>query len=448
MILAVGGLAVVLAVAWVLMARPWLAPWGIVFLFGTTAELRLRVSGTVGVAKDAFVLLLVAIAVLAVARGRSSLVGRLPPVSVRFPLGVLVALYLLDLGGDHRSAWVFGTRLLLEPLLLLFVGLTTPEPERALRHLVRALCVFLPAEAVLAWIQQAVGPDALVYQWGYAFGSQVRLSSGGGLRSPGTFEEAFSLTAFAVLGACVAVTVASRRQAVLLWLAVAAILGATQVRTAVLQLAVLLLLVLVRLGKVRAAAVGVVGATAGAVLAAGVYLVSATIPGGPVRPLLLTLNGRTQAWAVAYQGPSTLVRGNGVGALGAGSTRGEAGLVSAAPAYDPTKESTPLFAGNSAFIDSSWGQVLSDVGLIGVIALLAWVISYAWWMGRPAQEGSGAAWLSLAVLAVSVVDWISRTTLGSYPTGFSTLYLLGLATGTALVAGTSRLRPAASGRIR
>jgi hypothetical protein len=173
---------------------------------------------------------------------------------------------------------------------------------------------------------------------------------------------------------------------------------------------------------------------------AGVFIVSATVPGGPVRPLLFTLNGRFDAWAVAYQGLSTLVRGNGVGALGAGSTRAEAGLVSQAPEYDPNKESEALFAGNSAFIDSSWGQVLSDVGLVGVAALLAWVIAYCWWLWRPAREGSGPAWLVLAVLAVSVVDWLSRTTLGSYPTGFTTLYLLGLATGAALAVRPDRPR--------
>ncbi|MGY1796397.1 hypothetical protein ACI796_20705 [Geodermatophilus sp. SYSU D00525] len=439
-VLAVLGLGAVLGAVWLLACRPWLAPWAVVFLFGTTAELRLRLSDTFGVAKDALVVLLLAVTVAAVLRGRTSLAARLPPLSVGFPLTVLLALYLLDLGGDHGGGWLFGTRLLVEPLLLLVVGLTTPRPDAALRHLVRAMTVFLLAQAVLAWIQQAVGPDALVYQWGYAFGSQVRLTSGGGLRSPGTFEESFSLAAFAVLGACLALTVASRRQAVVLWISVAAILGATQVRTAVLQLAVLAILVLLRQGKIRAAVVGVVGAVSGAVLVAGVYLVSATVPGGPVRPLLFTLNGRFDAWAVAYQDVSTLVRGNGVGVLGAGSTRAEAGLVSAAPAYDPDRESTAFFAGDPSFLDSSWAQVLSDVGLVGVIALLCAVVAYTVWLSEPARRGSAAAWLSLAVLAVSVVDWVSRTTLGSYPTGFMTFYLLGVATGAALTVGRERTR--------
>lgn len=433
------GIGLALAAAWVLVRRPWLAPWAAVFLFGTTAELRLRISDSLGLAKDALVVLLLGVTVLAIVQGRTSLAARLPPLAVGLPLSVLVGLYLLDLGGDHGAGWVFGTRLLLEPLALLVIGLATPRPDTALEHLVRAMTVFLAAQAVLAWIQQAVGPDALVFQWGYAFGSQVRLSSSGALRSPGSFEESFSLAAYAVIGACLAVTVASRRQAAVLGISVVAILAATQVRTAVLQVAVLALVVLLRQGKVRAAAVGVVAAVAGAVLAAGVYLVSATVPGGPVRPLLFTLNGRFDAWGVAYQDVSSLVRGNGVGAFGAGSTRAEAGLVSAAPAYDPDRESAALFAGDPSFLDSSWAQVLSDVGLAGVVALLVFVVAYGSWLSGPARRDGAAAWLGLAVLAVSVVDWISRTTLGSYPTGFVTLYVLGLATGAALAADHRRV---------
>jgi hypothetical protein len=270
-------LAASAAAAWLLVRRPWLAPWGIVFLFGTTSELRLRVSDLLGVSKDAYVALLLAITVLAVVRGQASAAARLPPVTVWSPLAVLLGLYVLDLGGDHGASWLFGTRLLVEPVLLLVVGLATPQADRALRHLVLALCVFMPLQAVLAWVQQAVGPEALVYEWGYAFGTQVRLSSGGSLRAPGSYEEAFALAAQAVLAACVAATVASRRQAILLVLSVVAVLGATQVRTAAIQLAAVVLLVLLQRGKVLAAAVGVVGAAAGAVLAGTLYLTSSTV---------------------------------------------------------------------------------------------------------------------------------------------------------------------------
>ncbi len=420
------GLLVTAALVALLVARPWLAPWGIVFLFGTTSELRVRIADVVGVTKDAYVALLLGLAVLAVVRGRTSLVARFPPLAIWAPMAVLLALYLVDLGGEHGVSWLFGTRLLVETVLLLLIGLTAPDPDRTLRHLVLALSVFLPLEAALAWVQQAVGPDALVRSWGYAFGSQVRLTSGGGLRSPGTYEEAFALASHAVVGACVAATVASRRCAALLWVSVAAVLAATQVRTAALQVAVLLLVVLVRRGQVVAAAVSVVAVGAAGLLAAGVFLTSSTVPGGPVKPLLFTLNGRFDAWAVAYEGPGTLVRGNGVGAVGSGSTRAGRGVIAQAPRYDPERESEARFAGDPAFIDSSWGQVLSDVGLVGVAALGLWVVAFPRWVLRASPRGSPSAWLVVAVVAVSVTDWVSRTTMASYPTGFTTFYVLGL----------------------
>ncbi len=423
----------------VLVARPWLAPWGLVFLFGTTAELRLRVSEVLGVSKDAYVGLLLGVAVLAVLRGRSSFVGRLPPVTVWAPLAALLVLYALDLGGAHGASWVFGTRLLVEPVLLLLIGLTSVHPGATLRHLVAAMTVFMPLQAVLAWVQQAAGADALVYSWGYEYGSQVRPTSDGGLRTSGSFEEPFALAAQAVLAACVALTVATRRQAAVLWLSVVAVLGATQVRTALLQLGVLGLLLLLRRGQVQAAAVSVVALGAAAVLVGGLFLTSSTVPGGPERPLLLTLNGRFDAWAVAYEGPATLAQGNGVGAVGAGSTRADGGLVASAPAYDPNQESRPRFAGDPAFIDSSWGQVLSDVGLAGVVLLVLWVAAYACWLRPYAHRGTPAAWLALALIAVSVLDWFSRTTLASYPTGFSTFYYLGIATAAAVVRAPSRV---------
>ncbi|GAB7193726.1 hypothetical protein NUM3379_44360 [Kineococcus sp. NUM-3379] len=426
---------------WLLVTRPWLAPWGVVVLFSTTAELRLRVSEVLGVSKDVLVVVMLATTAWAVARGRTSLAARIPPPSVWVPLAVLVILYVADLGGNHGSEWFFGTRLLLEPLLLLAIGSLSPDPRRTLQHLVLALCVILPVQAVLVWIQQAVGPDALVYQWGYAFGSQVRLTSGGDLRSPGTFEEAFSLAALAVLGACVAATVATRGQCLLLWASIAAVLAATQVRTAVLQLAALTVVLLLHKRRMPSAVIGTLGAAGGALLAAGIYLKSSAVPGGTVRPLLFTLNGRFEAWAVAYQGPETLLRGNGVGQVGAGLTRARSGLLASGPRYDPDRESAALFAGNPAFIDSTWGQVLSDVGLLGVLALLVWVVAHASWLRSPLSQNDPAAWLAVSILVVSVVDWVSRTTLGSYPTGFSTLYMLGLATGAAIAArGVRRLR--------
>jgi hypothetical protein len=53
---------------------------------------------------------------------------------------------------------------------------------------------------------------------------------------------------------------------------------------------------------------------------------------------------------------------------------------------------------------------------------------------RCRRTGDGAAWAAGAVLAVSAVDWIGRSSLASYTTGFLTLYVLGVLLG----AGTLR----------
>ena len=171
-----------------------------------------------------------------------------PPRRPLLCLAILTGMYLLDPAGGHGAPWLFGTRLLLEVLVLLILGVLCAQPGRTLTHLLRAFTVMLVVEAVFAWIQQLAGPTALVFQWGYRYGAQVRVTSGGGLRTSGTFEDPFQLVALAVLGLALALFVAPRRQAVILTVAAIAVLGATSVRTAMLQAALLLVIFLIRRG--------------------------------------------------------------------------------------------------------------------------------------------------------------------------------------------------------
>lgn len=421
--------AVVLALAAgsavLLLRRPWLAPWGALFLFATSAELRLRLSDTLGVAKDAYVALLLALVVAHVVAHRPVLARLRPLAGPLAALGIVVGLYLLNPGGGPGTAWLFGTRLLLEVLALLAIGLLCAAPERTTAHLVTAMTVLLPLQAAFAWVQQWAGADALVFGWGYRYGAQVRMTTDGGLRTSGTFEDPFQLAALAVLGLALALFVASRRQAVVLVVASVAVLGATSVRTAMIQVGVLLVIWAVRRGWWKQATVlGVLAAVAGIVLLSGTS--TAVRPGAPEEPLLLTLNGRSTAWAQAVQGPESFLVGNGVGARGIGSTR-EAELVSAAPAYDPTSAPPASFAGDSAFLDSAYAQVQSDVGITGSVAFVGAFLGLGAVLVRRCRGGSsGAAWAGLGVLAVSMVDWIGRSSVASYTTGFLTLYLLGL----------------------
>lgn len=431
------GLAGGVAGALLLHRRPWLAPWGALLIFSTSAELRLRLTDALGVLKDAYLGLLLVLLAVHVYQHRPTLARLRPLAGPLAALGVLVGLYLLDPAGGHGPGWIFGTRLLLSVLALLVIGLLCARPERTLAHLVAAMTVVLPAQAAFAWLQQLVGADALVFGWGYRYGAQVRVTSDGGLRTSGTLEDPFQLAALAVLGLALALFVASRRQGVVLVVAAVAVLGATSVRTAMIQAALLVVVFAVRRGWWRQAAVlGAVAAVAGVLVLA--TTTTSVRPGAPEEPLLLTLNGRSTAWAQAVAGPESLLIGNGVGARGIGSTRAGEALLTAAPAYDPETEPPASFAGDPAFLDSAYAQVQSDVGITGTVALVGGLAGLAVVLGRRTRRGGvGSDWAAIAVLTVSVVDWIGRSSLASYSTGFLTLYVLG----TLVAAGTREAAP-------
>jgi hypothetical protein len=421
------GVPVLAGSAYLLHQRPWLASWVAIVLFSTSAELRLRINPAIGVLKDVYVFLLVVLVVLWVRQRRGEL-RRLRPLALPLAaFGVLVGLYLLDPAGSHGTSWLFGTRLLVQVLALLLVGILL-APQRTLEHLMLAMCVVLPFEAVFAWIQQAAGPAALVYQWGYEYGSQLRSTSTGGVRTSGTFEDPFQLAALAVLGLALAFFVARRGQALVLIVSALGVLAATSVRTAMIQAGVLLVLYAIRRGWAReAAALAAVTAVAGVLILA--TTTTAIYPGAPQEPLLFSLNGRSTSWSLAVDGWQSLVTGNGVGARGTGSTR-TAVSVSGAPRYDPTSAPVPAFAGNPAFLDSSYAQVQSDVGIVGTAALLTALAGIGVFVFRRCRDRTdGAAWAAAGVLAVSLIDWIGRSSLASYTTGFLTLYVLGVLLG-------------------
>jgi hypothetical protein len=290
------------------------------------------------------------------------------------------------------------------------------------------MTVVLPLEAAFAWVQQAAGPARLIYQWGYEYGSQVRSTSSGGVRTSGTFEDPFQLAALAVLGLALALFVATRWQAAVLIVSAVAVLGASSVRTAMLQAGLLLVVYAVRRGFGRdALALGAVALVGGLFFLA--TTTSAVRPGAPEEPLLLTLNGRSDAWALAVDGWDSLVTGNGVGDRGTGSTRTSVG-VTGPPSFDGSAPEA-AFAGNPAFLDSSYAQVQSDVGIVGSVALVTALAGTAVFLVRRvrADPADGVAWAALGVLVTSLVDWVGRSSLASYTTGFLTLYVLGVLLG-------------------
>ncbi|MHA3701549.1 lipopolysaccharide biosynthesis protein [Jatrophihabitans sp. YIM 134969] len=425
------GVAAVLACSIVLLLvrRPWLAPWLAVPVFATSAELQLRVAAGAGVVKDGVVAVLVVATAVTVHRHRD-LLQRLR--RWRAPLaamGVVVALYAVDPSGPHDADWLFSTRLVVETVALLLVALLTPVPARTLRHLVGAVATVTAGEAVLAWVQQAVGEDTLVYSWGYQFGAQVRLTSSGGLRTSGTFADPFQLAALGIVALCLGLFVARRWTAAVLIVAAGATVAATSVRTALVQVAVVGLIWALHRGWRREAA-SVLAAVAAIGLFVGLTVTTSAHPGAPGTPLLFGLNGRFTAWRLAVDGPFSLLAGNGVATIGSGSDRAASGLVSSAATFDPTGNPVAVFAGNRAFLDSAYAQVQSDLGLFGSLALALWLVgSFVVLLRRrgPLRVPHPAARLgAAAVLAAGVVDWIGRTTLFAFPGGFLLLFVFGV----------------------
>src|ERR671934_1402758 len=118
----------------------------------------------------------------------------LPDRSVLLAVGLLLGLYVVNVGGGHGIAWAQGLRLTAEPLLLLVAGLTLANPRRTLRYAAVSFVATACVAAAYGLWQQAVGKWALI-GYGYSFTRQVQ-SYNGHLRSFGTFDDPFAYAAF------------------------------------------------------------------------------------------------------------------------------------------------------------------------------------------------------------------------------------------------------------
>lgn len=434
-----------LLVGLVLARRPWLLPWFLVVEFALSSELRLRLGGSAGALKDVLVALAVGFAVVALLRR-----GRIPPgAGLLLPLGLLTLLYILNLGGSHNLQWVAGVRLLVEVIALFAAGIAAPDPRRTAWHLRLALVVVLAVESLYALVQQVLGEETLVYVLGYGYGSQVRSSSVPGMiRTSGTFEDPFQLAALCIITWCVVAFRPGRWLLPVALLAGIGVLIATQVRTVAIQIMVIAILVGLRQRYRFAVALTTVAAVVSGLVAGLFYLESAAEPGRPARPLLLGLNGRSEAWGTAIQSVRSFITGNGVGAFGAGRNRFSGGVLNEVAGYDPNHAPVAVFSGDPGVIDSAYLQILSDVGLLGVLCLLVWIAlvgAHLVWFSRVDTEGW--SWIAGAVLLTAAVDWIGRSTFASFSTGFLTLYVLGVTCAASWHVVAEPLRGGASRRV-
>src|ERR687888_1603765 len=340
----------------------------------------------------------------------------LPDRWVLLAVGLLLGLYVVNVGGGHGIAWAQGVRLTAEPLLLLIAGLTLANPRRTLRYAAVSFVATACVAAAYGLWQQAVGKWALI-GYGYSFSSQVR-SYNGHLRSFGTFDDPFAYAAF-LLFAIAILLFWTRRSALALGCGGVFLCGlaGSFAPPAPLLMGALAGLWLARKGfasssvLVMAAAI----ASSGAILITGAGATQTTsYQAGSTQ---LTLNGRTSAWRTALGPPSGWPFGRGVGKVGTAAYRSNYKLVAGANTTNASAKA----------VDSGYLAAIADVGLVGLAVLLG-LFARLVKLGRAGiRRGHKASWLAVALLVVLFIDAVTRSSFTGFPTAFLGLFVVGVA---------------------
>jgi hypothetical protein len=337
-------------------------------------------------------------------------------------VGVLAALYLVNVGGlDWDIAWLHGVRLVFLPLALLLVGLTLSNPARSLRWAMASLVATAVFVACVGIAQQILGEWAL-YDLGYSFRQHLRTFDGK-LRSFGTLDEPFAYAAFLLMG--LAALIMWYRRGVVTYAAGAVILAGLSfsfVRTAIVVVLGLAALWLAR-KHYTTTSVFLMGVAAVSALFVLIGTTNAT-ESRTVRTgegSFLTVNGRTEAWKLFLNDPKVWVLGHGVGEVGTAAERATYTI-----SQDPTEASRQIA------VDSGYFAVIADIGLIGLAAMLAILGRLILRASYFARRGVAAGWLSLGFVAVLMIDAVTRASFTGFPTAFLALFLAGLSLAAAI----------------
>jgi hypothetical protein len=407
-------------------AAPRIAVAATIVLFVTIPALKVFTTPLIGSLKDLDTAAAVCAAIVV-----SVLRRRVVEPGVLGLIALLLGIYVINAGGGHGVAWAQGVRLAGEPLLLLAVGLSLPDPRRTMRAAIVTLVVSAAAVAFYGIVQQVIGGDRLV-ALGYAYGDQVRTASGH-LRSFGTLDDPFAYAAYLLLGLA-ALLFGMRRgpwTRVALWLIVAG-LAASLVRTGLILCVTFVGILLLRRqlwtsGLMIAAAAAVAGVVL--LVAQGSATETRTIPLATStgshsissRPGVgdVILNGRVSAWKAAIgDAPAAWAIGRGVGVVGTAAARSGYSL---APA--PTGD-----AGRSAIaVDSGYLATLADVGMIGLAVFLALLARLFMLASAAARRQDDTGWFALALLSGLVLDALTRASFTGFPTAFIGLLVVGIA---------------------
>lgn len=425
--------AVITVVLVALMTRwAWLIPVLVIVGFAVQPALKFYVTDAFGPVKDVAVLVSIAAVGATVLRRRLGLrdsttrLRRPDPVLIAAVIA-FIALYGLNLGGDHGINWANGARLVVEAFSLLLLGYLGPVTERAWPWVVRSVIGMAVVESIAGIAQQVIGVDRLVNNFGYVYGAQVRQVAGGALRSFGTLDDPFNYAALVLIGFIVAVHTRFPRG----WKLPVVALTAVGVIVSFDRTDLLLLVLAAGLWLLRkrlpVAALALVTAT---VLVAGVYVVTSSSGASGNQSqlsVLFSLNGRVNAWSIVLAQPEKLIGGDGVGTTGTGLARSQITGIVPTVRFGPAASAASTQGGNIQNLDSSYLATLADVGVVGLLLLLfigARVLILA---GRGAAAGSSAGWIALGVAGVLLLDSTTRTSLTAFPFGYVGLYVLGAA---------------------
>ena len=377
------------------------------------------VNPAIGPAKDLVVLAAVAATAIRFLQRRESR-SRQPGDRWAFLIvALLVGLYAANPGGragllDFNPAWFHGVRLVSEPLLLLIVGFSLDNPRRTLRWALTSLVATGVVVACTGVMQQVVGREALV-NLGYSYDYEVR-SLGGRLRSFGPLDESFAYAAFLMFGSA----------AVLLWMrrgwaaSIAAfVIGAgllvSFVRGVVPVVVALMGLWLVRNRNLPTAVLLLAASFAAAVaflITAETRVPTRTVQAGP--STYLTLNERTSQWSLVLSDPAVWSTGWGVGVAGTAAERA---------AFTIARPDEP----QSKALNSGYLATMADVGVLGLLLVLALFGRLFVLARRAIRQGSTAGWVAAGLLTVLAIDASVRDSLTGFPTAFLGLLLVGIA---------------------
>jgi hypothetical protein len=345
---------------------------------------------------------------------------------------LFAALYLINVGGWNRDlAWTHGVRLALEPLALLLVGLALDNARRTLRWAMVSLVTTAVFIAGYGIVQQFLGEWRL-YEMGYSFRVQLRTVDGQ-LRSFGTLDEPFAYAAFLLLA--LAALVLWFRLSVLTLAAGSVIMAGlffSFVRTALVVVLALGALWLARKGYTTTSVFLLALAAVSALVilfASSTATETRTVRTGTSN--FLTVNGRTEAWRLFLNDPKVWFLGHGVGKVGTAAERAT---------YKVTQD--PNEASRQIAIDSGYFAAIADVGLLGLAAMMAIFGRLLVRARHFAIRGSPAGWLAMGLVAVLMIDAVTRASFTGFPTAFLALLLAGIALGAA-IEGDKEAAPAA-----